>query len=83
MKSNKNIDNLDGYKPIRSLLCNLIDKNLLPDTIQKTKEISMFKRLYASNGKNCTYLLALCKAIHTTNQLLYNKLLTTKVQNGK
>jgi len=85
MKSRHSIRNksLDSYKPVRALLCTLIDKDLLSERLQKNREIKMFMKLYESNGKNCAYLLALCKAIHSTNNELYQKLLTVKLENGK
>ena len=85
MRSRHSINNnaLDSYKPLRELLCTLIDKDLLSQRLKNNREVKMFMKLYESNGRNCTYLLALCKAIHNINNELYNKLLTVKLENGK
>tara|TARA_B100000131_G_C18116427_1_gene611455 strand:- start:2763 stop:2999 length:237 start_codon:yes stop_codon:yes gene_type:complete len=73
MKKVKDI-NLNAYKPFRKKICKLIDKDLLSEKTLKQKEMNIFVKLYRSNGRNCTYLLALCKAIHKTNPKLYERL---------
>ena len=71
--------NLNSYKSFRKKMCKMIDKNLLSEKTLKQKEMNIFVKLYRSNGRYCTYLLALCKAIHITNPNLYNRLNELKV----
>tara|TARA_B100001250_G_C19813988_1_gene797260 strand:+ start:2317 stop:2553 length:237 start_codon:yes stop_codon:yes gene_type:complete len=73
MKKVKDI-NLNTYKPFRKKVCKLIDKDILSKNTLDQKEMNIFVKLYRSNGKHCTYLLALCKAIHSTNPKLYERL---------
>ena len=66
--------NLNFYKPFKYKVCRMVDKNVLSENTLKQKEMNMFVKLYETNGKYCTYLLALCKAIHKTNPKLYERL---------
>tara|TARA_B100000131_G_scaffold323098_1_gene379812 strand:- start:2609 stop:2830 length:222 start_codon:yes stop_codon:yes gene_type:complete len=68
---------LQEYKEPRHALCKLADHGKL-NKYKERKEVNIFLKLYKSNGADCPYLLALTKAIHTTNPDLYNKLLMIK-----